>query len=350
MTPTATLPYITPDLPGIGGEIKAEPQHFIVEEVPLYEPSGQGEHTFVAFTREGQTTREVVEHLAQALHIPADAIGYAGLKDKHARVTQVFSLHQVPPHQAQTAIQDLGYTFHWARPHNRKLRPGHLLGNRFTITILHPTAENPLEQAQAIAQALETRGLPNFFGDQRFGRFGDNAEQGLAILTGQKRRPRQKWLTRLLISAYQSQLFNDYLTLRIQRGLFHRILLGDLAKKTDTGGMFIVEDVATDQERFQRGEITFTGPLFGYKMRQPQADALALEAEILAQSPVTPDQWRKHRTDGNRRVGKIFLQPISVKPHPLGLRLTFYLPKGAYATILLREIMKPPLPLPQLAS
>ncbi|HIQ12022.1 MAG TPA: tRNA pseudouridine(13) synthase TruD [Caldilineales bacterium] len=347
---TTQLPYITPELPGAGGEIKAEPEHFIVEEVALYAPTGEGEHTFARFTREGQTTREVVQHLARALNIWPEGIGYAGLKDKHARVTQVFSLPGISPARAEEAIRSLGYEFEWAIPHNRKLRPGHLLGNRFTITILHPQAEDAMVRAQTIARALEARGLPNFFGEQRFGRFGDNATQGLAILTGQKRRPRQKWLTRLLISAYQSQLFNEYLALRMERGLFDKIVLGDLAKKTDTGGMFIVEDVAADQTRFDRGEITFTGPLFGYKMRQPQAEALALEADILARSPVTPDQWRKHRTDGNRRVGRIFLQPIQVKPHPLGLRLTFYLPKGAYATILLREVMKPASSLPKLET
>ncbi|HFQ95135.1 MAG TPA: tRNA pseudouridine(13) synthase TruD [Anaerolineae bacterium] len=347
---TTQLPYITPDLPGVGGEIKAEPDHFIVEEVPLYEPTGDGEHLFVRFTREGQTTREVVKNLARALGIRPEGIGYAGLKDKHARVTQVFSLPGVSPERAEEAIRSLGYEFEWAIPHNRKLRPGHLLGNRFTTTILHPQAADALARAQAVARALEARGLPNFFGEQRFGQYGDNADQGLAILTGKKRRPRQKWLTRLLISAYQSQLFNDYLALRMERSLFDRILLGDLAKKTDTGGMFVVEDVAEDQARFDRREITFTGPLFGYKMRQPQADALALESEILARSPVTPEQWRKHRTDGNRRIGRIFLQPIEVKPHPLGLRLTFYLPKGAYATILLREVMKPASSLPQLET
>ena len=347
---TTPLPYITPDFPGVGGVIKAEPDHFIVEEVALYEPCGEGEHLFVRFTREGQTTRDVVQSLAQALDIRPEGIGYAGLKDKHARVTQVFSLPGVRPQQAEAVIRALGYEFEWAIPHNRKLRPGHLLGNRFTITILQPEAADAVARAQAIAAALEARGLPNFFGAQRFGQYGDNAAQGLAILLGKKRRLRQKWLTRLLISAYQSQLFNEYLTLRIERGLFETILPGDLAKKTDTGGMFVVEDIATDQARFDRREITFTGPLFGYKMRQPQADAWALEAEILARSPVTPQQWRKHRTDGNRRIGRIFLQPIQVKPHPLGLRLTFYLPKGAYATILLREIMKPASSLPQLET
>ncbi len=341
------LPYITPELPGIGGEIKVEPEHFVVEEVPLYEPIGTGEHTFVRLTREGQTTREVVQHLARALHIRPEGIGYAGLKDKHARVTQVFSLPGVSPARAEEAVRELGYEWGWAVPHTRKLRPGHLLGNRFTITILRPQAEDALARAQAIARALEARGLPNFFGPQRFGQYGDNAAQGLAILTGQKRRPRQKWLARLLISAYQSHLFNEYLALRMERGLFDHILLGDLAKKTDTGGMFLVDEVEEAQRRFDRREITFTGPLFGYKMRMPQAEALALEAEILARCPVTSEQWRKHRTDGNRRVGRIFLQPIRIQPISQGLRLTFFLPKGAYATVLLREIMKPTSSFPQ---
>ncbi len=342
------LPTITPELPGIGGEIKIEPEHFIVEEEPLYPPSGAGDHLFVQLTREGKTTRQVVEELARALAISPQGIGYAGLKDKRARVTQVFSLPGISAQGVEEAIKGLGYEFGWAIPHNRKLRPGHLLGNRFTISVLHPTTPEALPRAQAILRALEARGLPNFFGSQRFGQYGDNAEQGLAILSGQKRRPRQKWLTRLLISAYQSQLFNDYLTLRMERGLFDQILAGDLAKKTDTGGMFVVEDRESEQERFERREITFTGPLFGYKMREPQADAAALEAEIKAASPITPQQWRKHRTDGNRRVGRIFLQPITAETIPQGVRLSFFLPKGAYATILLREVMKPSSALPQL--
>ena len=335
-----TLPYITPDLPGTGGEIKVEPEHFVVEEVPLYEPSGEGDHLFVRLTRSGRTTRQVVEDLSRALGIDAGSIGYAGVKDRHARTTKVFSLPGVKPEQLQNLPDDLELEIHWAIPHNRKLRPGHLLGNRFTITVLHPTAADAMERAKAIIEALQRRGLPNFFGEQRFGRYGDNAQEGLAILIGQKRRPGAKWLHKLLTSAYQSYLFNRYLALRMERGLFTRILPGDLAKKTDTGGMFLVEDAETEQPRFDRGEITFTGPLFGYKMRQPAAEAAALEAEILAESPVTEAQWRRHRVEGNRRAGRIFLQPIELAPHPLGFTLRFFLPKGAYATMLVREITK----------
>ena len=206
--------------------------------------------------------------------------------------------------------------------------------------MLDPTVADALDRAQAIIAALHQRGLANYFGEQRFGSYGDNAEQGLAILSGKQRRPRQKWLHKLLASAYQSQLFNQYLALRIERSAFDRILAGDLAKKTDTGGMFIVEDVPAEQARFDRQQITFTGPLFGYKMRQPLADAAALEAEILKDCPVTAQQWRSHRVQGNRRAGRLFLGPIDLTPHPRGFTLGFFLPKGAYATILLREIIK----------
>lgn len=338
--PLSNLPFITPDLPGTGGEIKAEPEYFVVDEVPLYEPGGVGDHLFVRLTRSGQTTQHLVQTIAKTLGVPARGIGYAGLKDRHARTTQVLSLPGVHPDQIADLGPAIDAEIHWAIPHNKKLRPGHLLGNRFTITVLDPTVADALDRAQAIIAALHQRGLANYFGEQRFGSYGDNAEQGLAILSGKQRRPRQKWLHKLLASAYQSQLFNQYLALRIERSAFDRILAGDLAKKTDTGGMFIVEDVPAEQARFDRQQITFTGPLFGYKMRQPQADAAALEAEILKDCPVTAQQWRSHRVQGNRRAGRLFLGPIDLTPHPRGFILSFFLPKGAYATILLREIIK----------
>jgi len=334
------LPYITPHLPGIGGTIKTEPEHFIVEEIPLYPASGSGDHLFVTITRAGMTTQEVIKALAAALALQPPTIGYAGLKDKHTRVTQTFSLPQVAEKAVEQACRDLGFELVALRPHNKKLKPGHLLGNRFRITILDPHSTEALPRAEAILQAIEQRGLPNYFGAQRFGQFGDNAEQGLAILTGERKRPRQRWLYKLLISAYQSHLFNLYLSRRINQGLFDRLLPGDLAKKTDIGGMFIVSDLETEQARFARREITFTGPLFGYKMRAAEAEAATFEAAILAESPVQAAQWRQHRVTGNRRPGRLFLSDLRIEAHPQGCQLHFSLPKGAYATVLLREIMK----------
>ena len=124
--------------------------------------------------------------------------------------------------------------------------------------------------------------LPNFFGAQRFGIDGQNVVRGRAAFLGNG--PREKWLNRLLISAYQSHLFNIYLAQRIERDLFDRLLDGDVCKKADTGGMFEVADPAAEQPRFDRGEITYTGPLFGKKMWAAAREAATLENTILARS------------------------------------------------------------------
>src|SRR5690606_10014064 len=134
------LPYITNHLPGIGGQLRVTPDHFIVEEVPLYAPSDEGQHLYINLTKTGSTTKEVQMQLERLFELRRGDVGFAGLKDKQARTTQTFSLAvgYRPPSFAEEAIQrirdHLPVEVHWARFHRNKLRPGHLLGNRFTIT------------------------------------------------------------------------------------------------------------------------------------------------------------------------------------------------------------------------
>lgn len=334
------LPYITPELPGIGGTLKEQPQHFVVQEIPLYEPSGQGEHLYICLEREGWNTRDLQKELASLFGLKDGEVGYAGLKDKQALVTQTFSLQQrsLSEEEAGAQVEDsLPVKVLWAKRHGNKLKRGHLLGNNFRILVSGVGGE-ALEPAQAAAQALAERGLPNFFGEQRFGAQGDNAEQGRRALTG--RGPRQKWLRQLLLSAYQSHLFNLWLTLRMERGWFARLLPGDMAKKTDTGGMFTVEDIEAESPRFDRGEITYTGPIYGSKMRPAGAEAGELEAEVLAQEDVTGEMLKKARLKGSRRLARLMLDDLKIEPHEQGLWFSFALPKGSYATTVLREFMK----------
>ena len=336
-----SLPTITPEFPGCGGHLKAEPSHFIVEELPLYVPGGSGPHLYVSLTREGWTTRQVVDALAHLYGIHPRDVGYAGLKDRHARCTQAFSLPSLDAEDAERIEQALPFQVHWARRHTNKLKVGHLLGNRFRIRItgLDVPVEEALDRSRAIAAAIARRGVPNFYGAQRFGIGGANVAKGREVVLG--RGPhRDRWLQRLLVSAYQSHLFNVYLGRRIALGLFDRLLRGDIAKKADTGGMFQVTDAAQDQPRYQRGEIHFTGPIYGKKMWAAQDAAGDLEAGVLADAGLTLEDFRRARTDGTRRPARLWLPEIGLAPGEDCLDLDFCLPKGAYATVVLREFTK----------
>lgn len=335
------LPYITGELPGVGGQLKAEPAHFIVEEIPLYEAGGSGAHLYVSLTREGWNTKQVADALADLFGVSRRDVGFAGLKDRNARCTQTFSLPGLAPEDAARIEPALPFQVNWARQHNNKLKVGHLLGNRFRITVtdLAAPADEALSRSQAIAVAIARRGVPNFFGPQRFGWEGGNVAKGRAALLGQAPR-RDPWLARLLISAYQSHLFNRYLVRRIEARLFEQVIEGDVCKKAETGGMFEVEDPAAEQPRYERGEITFTGPLFGKKMWAAKGQAAVLEASVLAEAELSDDDLRRARVDGTRRPARVWLPAIELAADAQGLQVAFTLVKGAYATVVLREFIK----------
>jgi tRNA pseudouridine13 synthase len=236
----------------------------------------------------------------------------------------------------------LPVTVHWARYHRNKLKAGHLLGNRFQITVtdLAVSQTEALTRAAAIVEELRRRGLPNFFGAQRFGHDGANVGKGLALLQEQ-RRERNPWLRKFLISSYQSYLCNRYLAHRLVSGAFDRLLVGDVAKKYATGGMFDVVDLAAEQARYLAQEISFTAPLFGSKMWAAKEEAAAFENAILVQADLPETAWQRARVEGTRRLGRLLLPDLQIEPRDEDkLVFQFSLPKGAFATIVLREFMK----------
>lgn len=347
-----TLPYLTAAQPGIGGTLRASVDHFVVEELPLYEPAGEGQHLYVNLTKSGLTTKELQSGLARLLGINPNEIGFAGLKDKHARTTQTFSLpvsYQVSQ-QGDAGIatlvaqitDGLPITVNWARYHRNKLKPGHLLGNRFQITVTDLTLpmEEAVTRAEKIAGELQRRGLPNFFGDQRFGHEGANVDKGLALLQ-EKRRERNPWLRKFLISSYQSYLCNRYLARRLALDAFDHLWLGDVAKKYATGGMFDVVDLAAEQVRYAAQEIAFTAPLFGAKMWVAKEEAALIENAVLAEAELPGQVWQKAKVDGTRRLGRLLLPDLQIEQQTGDkLLFRFSLPKGAFATVVLREFMK----------
>ncbi|MBK8046815.1 MAG: tRNA pseudouridine(13) synthase TruD [Anaerolineales bacterium] len=327
--------------------IRATPEDFVVEEVPLYEAQGDGQHLYVNITKVGYTTKEVQFQLERLFGLKRGDVSFAGMKDKRARTTQTFSLsigHKPVSFAAEAADkirENLPVEVNWVQFHRNKLRPGHLLGNRFTITVRELAA--PVAQAAPTAQAIVARlqqtGLPNYYGPQRMGDQGANVRQGLAVLRGETQK-RDRWLQRFLISAYQSYLCNVYLARRLAMGEFEHILLGDVAKKYATGGMFDVVDVAAEQPRYAAHEISFTAPMYGSKMWPAQAVAGELEAAILAESGITMDVFAQRHVEGTRRLGRLLIPDLTVAPAGDALVIAFMLPKGGFATTVMREFMK----------
>ena len=197
--------YLTDDLPGIGGRIKDRPEDFVVEEIPLYDFSDQGNFAFLLLKKVNLSTLDFVALIRKHLDLRDEEVGLAGWKDKRAITSQWVSV----PRDKITArrlgqLAGDGIQIVEQRHHSHKLRTGHLLGNRFSILLRHVDSEAE-NRAQAIIQQLQTLGLPNFYGPQRFGAAGNNPEKGLALLLGQYRL-RSVRKRKLLVSSYSSLL------------------------------------------------------------------------------------------------------------------------------------------------
>lgn len=337
------LPFVTADVPGSGGSVKSTPEDFRVDEIPAYLPAGTGPHLWLQVEKRGCTTRQVLRHIALTLGVPERDAGFAGLKDRQAVTTQWLSFPAArDPDPAGLAGE--GFRVLAASRHRNKLRTGHLRGNRFRAVV----RGGDLARARACAAALASRGLPNFYGPQRFGAEGDNAEVGKALLLGRldspraRRAARDRFLRRLCISAFQSLLFNRWLAERLADGVFDRALPGDLMRKLPAGGLFACEDPATDQPRLARFEITPTGPIFGHRMPPARDQAAARESRILEAEGLSPQDFAPRgggEAEGARRAARL---PLSVELEPAGdgYAAAFELPRGSYATVVLAELVK----------
>lgn len=320
--------------PGTGGTLRRENADFRVEEVPAYPLSGEGDFLFVQLEKSGHTTAHVLRELGTQLGVRDREIGVAGLKDRHAVTTQWVSLPaKVEPRLGTFTLE--GVRVLDTTRHGNKLGMGHLRGNRFVVRVRG--AEGMAGQAQATALELVARGVPNYFGPQRFGLGGLNAEEGLRVLRGESRL-RDPRVRRFLTTSVQSMQFNRFLSLRLERGVFAGLLAGDMAKKHDTGGVFLVEDAQAEAGRAERGEVSATGTLFGRKVKPLTLDAGALEQEALAAFGLTPEAFGSRK--GDRRLTRIFPENLTVTEEEDGYTLAFTLPKGSFATSVLREVMK----------
>ena len=325
---------VSADLLGTGGVIRQELEDFVVEEVPLYERQGSGSHAYAFVEKRALTTRDLVTALMGA-GVAEKSIGVAGLKDKYAVTRQWLS---VPNREADKldVLTDLeGVTVLERTRHKNKLAIGHLRGNRFTVRVRGAQLD-ALPTAEKIIARLQTVGVPNYFGPQRFGRGGTNAVDGYKYIKGEWV-PGGQRLKRFFVSALQSLLFNYLLNERIEDAIFDDLVLGDWVKKHDTGGVFRVDD-KSEGERAKRFAVSATLPLYGKKVKLSEAEAGERETEGLEHYGL---RWLDFTSrKGDRRLTRFPLQDAELSEQEDGYTLSFFLPKGAFATSLLREVMK----------
>ena len=331
------------DGPAVSGallRIRTTPEDFRVDEQPLYPPTGEGKHTFLHVEKRGRTTEQVARALSRASGVPSRDVGYAGRKDRHAITRQWFSLEGVDPEAALAFELEDARVLEAVR-HEHKIRTGHLRANAFEIVL---RGDGPVDLApiRARAETLVARGLPNRFGDQRFGRAGDNADRAREMLSG-GRGPRDRREARFLVSALQSEVFNAVLDARADE--YDSVVLGDVARVEESGGLFWVDDVEADRARAADFVISATGPIFGKKMRAPRDEAGELEDAIFSELGIPAADAlvlpRGVRAKGTRR-------PLRVRPEGLEIALAAdgaalvvrcTLPPGSYVTVLLDALV-----------
>ncbi|MBI1880483.1 MAG: tRNA pseudouridine(13) synthase TruD [Chloroflexi bacterium] len=393
------LPYLTADLPGIGGQLKVEPEDFFVEEIPLYSPAGQGQHVYVEIEKRGISTYVAIKMIARALNISPGDIGHAGLKDAQAVTRQTLSIDRVTP-EAVTALNIPNIKILQVSQHHNKLKIGHLAGNRFVIRVRQVSPE-VLPLAEAIMATLIEKGVPNFFGEQRFGhrenthllgemlvrrdaagfvseylgrpqlheaphiqaarrlidqeRWDDALAQWPANLPDERRvlaaiiktkgQPEvasealDVKLKSFFVSAFQSHLFNELLVKRLDT--LDRLENGDVAYIHGRGAAFIVRDAIVEQPRADRFEISPSGPLFGPKTLLAEAEPGQRERAILAAKNLTLEDFKLPglKLQGARRPYRIDLKQAKAW-WDNDLWVSFELQPGAYATTVMAEIMK----------
>ncbi len=323
------------------GRYKQIPEDFSVTEVPLYEPSGSGEHCFLWVEKCGISTLDAVEALAAEFGRPARDFGYAGLKDARAVTRQWLSINGVDPARA-SGLELPGLQVLSASLHENKLRMGHLAGNRFEIVV----RELGPEHLPAVSENLDHLakfGVPNYFGEQRFGKRGANLAKGIRILQGNPKKTARripKRLLRLLISAVQSEAFNRILIRRIEE--IDQVVAGDVAWIHASGACFLVENPEQEAARCEQLAISPSGPMPGPKMLLAGGEIGRLEEEVMAELAIDCEIFAKvpgGTNSGVRRPLRVPLGSPQVELVDGGLKLEFELGKGSFATAVLRQLL-----------
>ncbi|HEX5305576.1 MAG TPA: tRNA pseudouridine(13) synthase TruD [Dyella sp.] len=316
--------------------LRVAPEDFIVEEILGYDSDGEGEHALLWVEKRGANTDWVARELARFAQVPPMNVGYAGLKDRHAVTRQTFSV-QLPgrPDPDWSAFPHAEVKVLAATRHSRKLKRGALRGNRFVLTLREVQGER--EQAERVLQQIAARGVPNYFGEQRFGREGGNLTQARAMFAG-RRMDRDK--RSILLSAARSQIFNSVLAARVEQGSWDTALPGEIWSLAGSRSWFGPEPFdGVLAGRLAQGDIHPSGPLWG-EGEPPSTEVVgALERQVAAEHADLAEGLVNARMEQERRA--LRLMPKDLRWRWLDdatLELAFELPAGAYATVVVREL------------
>lgn len=335
------LPFEHVDLEALGGHIGPDPEDFVVDEVPLYAASGEGDHWYVRLRKREATTPELRAIVADAAGIPERDIGYAGMKDKHAVTTQWLSV-PVPRAKPPEAWQlPEAFALLEVSRHVNKLRIGHLTANRFRIRLVN-TDPRARENIGALSERITHAGIGNYFGSQRFGTGQRNLESALYALRRGRLGPRAGNRGKFMASVIQSEIFNRYVTARLELGR-DQALLGDVMRLEGGRAVFTVEDLEQEQARLTAREICLTGPMVGPKMKtghgRPHELELAATQSLGLDGELLKALGRS--APGTRR--DLLLWPSELRHEPSGdgsLVVEFILPAGAYASLVIRALTR----------
>lgn len=326
----------------VRGRVREEPEFFRVDEDLGFTPDGAGQHVLLHVEKRNTNTDWLAGQIARLAGVPRRDVGFAGLKDRNAVTTQWFSIDlRGAPDPDWSALESAEIRVLTAERHGRKLKRGALRGNRFTIRLTDLSGDLP-----ALEERLETvrrHGVPNYFGEQRFGRDFGNIEKARALLEGRMGRV-DRARRSIYLSAARSLLFNAVLAERVADRSWNKPLAGDVMVLRGRRARFLIESV--DDEitgRCAAGEIAPSGPLWGRGEPLTRSDALALEERVLSDYEPWCRGLEKAGLEQDRR-------PLVVLPEELtwvfsgadAVELGFGLPAGAYATTLLRELVTEP--------
>lgn len=325
--------------PAASGRIRCSADDFRVAEQLGFEPEGEGEHLWLYVRKRGANTDWAARALARWADVRPAAVSYAGLKDRHAVTDQWFSIHlpgRADPDYAALTLPEL--TIRDARRHQRKLQRGGLRGNRFHLVVRDLSGE--VDTIAERLRQLQTQGVPNYFGAQRFGHHGHNVDQARRLFAGELRRV-DRHRRGLYLSAARAWLFNAVLSRRIRDCSWRQGTDGDLMMLEGSHSVFSAATLDDElRARLARLDIHPSGPLWGHNGKWPSAAAWQLEQTVAAGEPALRDGLVAAGLRAERRALRLALGDAECHTDCADtLELSFSLPAGSYATVVLRELL-----------